>query len=199
VAAGHPAVVLLNLGLSIYPLWHYAVVVGYDLPARELIMHSGTKAMSRMPLSTFEHTWTRSGRWAFVALPPGQLPVSASEADVVDALVAYERLNPPDAAAKAYQAALQRWPDDLVFALGLGNTLYASGQTRAAAEAFEQAANKHDSAAAWNNLANARLKLGEREAAVHAASQAVRRAKSVETRWLDAALSTLAEAQRASP
>ncbi|MGC4059707.1 MAG: PA2778 family cysteine peptidase [Aquabacterium sp.] len=199
VAAGHPAIVLLNLGLSIYPLWHYAVVIGYDLPARELIMHSGTTAMSRMPLSTFEHTWARSGQWAFVALPPGQLPASSGEADVVEALVAYERLNPPEAAAKAYQAALQRWPDDLVFALGLGNTLYASGQTRSAADVFEQAAHKHDSAAAWNNLANARLKLGEREAAVHAASQAVRRAKSVETRWLDAALSTLAEAQHASP
>lgn len=199
VAAGHPAVVLLNLGLSIYPLWHYAVVVGYDLPARELLMHSGTTAMSRMPLSTFEHTWGRSGQWAFVALPPGQLPLTAIEPDVVDGLVAFERLNPPQAAATAYQAALQRWPDDLVFALGLGNTLYASGQTRAAADVFEHAANRHDSAAAWNNLANARIKLGEREAAVHAASQAVRRARSVETRWLDAALSTLAEAQRASP
>jgi hypothetical protein len=199
VAAGHPVVVLLNLGLSIYPLWHYAVVVGYDLPARELIMHSGTKALSRMPLFTFEHTWARSGQWAFVALPPGQLPVSASEADVVDALVAYERLNTPDAAARAYRAASQRWPGNLVFALGLGNTLYASGQTRLAADVFEQAAKQHDSAAAWNNLANARIKLGEREAAIHAASQAVRRAESVETRWRDAALSTLSEAQRASP
>ena len=30
VAAGHPVIVLQNLGLSWYPVWHYAVVVGYD-------------------------------------------------------------------------------------------------------------------------------------------------------------------------
>ena len=199
VAAGHPAVVLLNLGLAIYPLWHYAVVIGYDLPARVVLMHSGTTAMSRMPLSTFEHTWARSGNWAFVALPPAQLPVTAAEADVSDALVAFERLQPPEAAKVAYQTALQRWPNNLVFALGIGNTLYASGHTREAAEAFERAANLHDSAAAWNNLANARMKLGEREAAVHAAQRAVSRARSVETRWLDAALTTLVEVSQAAP
>ena len=31
VAAGRPVAVLLNLGLSWYPLWHYAVLIGYDL------------------------------------------------------------------------------------------------------------------------------------------------------------------------
>jgi tetratricopeptide (TPR) repeat protein len=199
VAAGHPAVVLLNLGLSIYPLWHYAVVIGYDLPAREVLMHSGNTAMYRMPLSTFEHTWARSGNWAFVTLPPAQLPPTAAETDVSDALVAFERLQPPEPARLAYQAALQRWPNNLVFALGIGNTLYAAGQTREAAEAFERAANLHDSAAAWNNLANARMRLGERGAAIHAAQRAVDRARSVETRWLDVALSTLAEVSQAAP
>ena len=199
VAAGHPAVVLLNLGLAIYPLWHYAVVIGYDLPAHEVLMHSGTTAMARMPLSTFEHTWARSGNWAFVALPPAQLPFTAAEADVSDALVAFERLQPPEVAKTAYQAALQRWPNNLVFALGIGNTLYGSGHTREAAEAFERAANLHDSAAAWNNLANARMKLGEREAAVHAAQRAVSRARLVETRWLDMALATLAEVSQGAP
>ena len=199
VAAGHPAVVLLNLGLAIYPLWHYAVVIGYDLPAQEVLMHSGTTAMYRMPLSTFEHTWARSGHWAFVALPPAQLPLTATPSDVSDALVAFERVQPSAVAESAYRAALQRWPDDLVFALGLGNTLYASGQTREAADVFERAANLHDSAAAWNNLANAQMKLGERKAAIHAAQRAVDRARSAETRWLDAALATLAEVSQAAP
>ena len=30
VAAGNPVLVLQNLGLSWYPMWHYAVVIGYD-------------------------------------------------------------------------------------------------------------------------------------------------------------------------
>ena len=41
VAAGHPVIVLQNLGLSWYPVWHYAVVVGYDLPQGIVILHSG--------------------------------------------------------------------------------------------------------------------------------------------------------------
>src|SRR3972149_4682656 len=48
VAAGHPVVVLLNLGLEWVPRWHFAVVVGYDLAAREVDVHDGDKAPSTM-------------------------------------------------------------------------------------------------------------------------------------------------------
>jgi hypothetical protein len=40
VAGGRPAVVLLNLGLSFAPAWHYAVVIGHDLERREIILRS---------------------------------------------------------------------------------------------------------------------------------------------------------------
>ena len=32
LAAGDPVVVMQNLSLPIYPMWHYAVAIGYDLP-----------------------------------------------------------------------------------------------------------------------------------------------------------------------
>lgn len=198
VAAGHPAVALLNLGLSIYPVWHYAVVIGYDLDTRDVLLRSGTTAELTLPLSTFEHTWARSQRWAFVALPPEVLPLTAIEAAVVEGRVAYERVNPPAAAQRAYQSALQRWPDNLVLGLGLGNAQFASGDTRAAAAAFQRLADQHDSAAAWNNLATARLKLGEQAAAREAAKQAVRRAQASEPAWLAAAQGTLAEVEQAA-
>jgi hypothetical protein len=41
VAAGQVAVVLLNLGLDFAPRWHYAVLVGYDLDAAEVVLRSG--------------------------------------------------------------------------------------------------------------------------------------------------------------
>lgn len=193
VAAGHPVVVLLNLGLSIHPLWHYAVVIGYDLPSGEAILHSGATAMQRLPLFTLEHTWARSGQWAFVVLPPEQLPATADETAVADGRVAFERVAPPVKAAQAYRVALQRWPDNLVMGLGLGNTLYASGDARGAAEILSHVAQTHDSAAAWNNLAGVRLKLGEGEAALDAAQRAVQRAQSSEPQWLAAAQATLQE------
>jgi ABC-type bacteriocin/lantibiotic exporter with double-glycine peptidase domain len=89
LAAGTPVLVLQNLSLPIAPVWHYAVVIGYDLDRGNIILRSGTTERLVMPMSTFEHTWARGGHWAMVALAPGRLPASTGEAAVLDALVAY--------------------------------------------------------------------------------------------------------------
>jgi hypothetical protein len=197
VAAGHPVVVLLNLGLSWYPVWHYAVLVGYDLPRRELLLRSGQTRELALPLFTFEHTWARSQRWAFVALPPAVLPAAADEPALVQGRTAFERAAPPDQAMLAYQAALQRWPGNLTLGLGLGNATQATGDTAGAAVVFERLARQQGSAVAWNNLAMARLKLGDGASAVQAARQAVQRAHSAEPAWLSAAQATLADVLKA--
>ena len=88
LAAGNPVLVLQNLGLPIAPKWHYAVAIGYDVERRDIILRSGTTERLVMPLSTFEHTWARSGYWGMVTLSPGRLPGTTTEAVVVDALVA---------------------------------------------------------------------------------------------------------------
>jgi tetratricopeptide (TPR) repeat protein len=193
VAAGTPAVVLLNLGLSWIPRWHYAVLVGHDLERDEVLLRSGTTRRLSIGFTPFESTWTRAGHWAFVALPPGRLPVSASEAEVADATVAFERVARPSDAARAYAAALDRWPGSLTLAMGLGNTRYASGDVAGAAQVFAQTAERHDSAAAWNNLARVRWQMGERDAARVAAQRALQRAREAEPRWLDAATATVRE------
>src|SRR5690606_39242410 len=41
VADGVPAVVFQNLGLSIAPVWHYALLIGYGLAAGTVVLHSG--------------------------------------------------------------------------------------------------------------------------------------------------------------
>ncbi|MGD8925701.1 MAG: PA2778 family cysteine peptidase, partial [Thioalkalispiraceae bacterium] len=50
VKAGRPVLVLQNLGVSWYPRWHYAVVVGYDLQKEELILRSGEIERYRLSL-----------------------------------------------------------------------------------------------------------------------------------------------------
>ena len=192
VAAGTPAVVLQNLGLSFAPLWHYAVAIGFDLDAEELLLRSGTTRREAISLRTFEHTWARGGHWAFVAMAPGRLPAGAAEQDVVDALVGFERVADPAAAAVAYESALARWPGNLPLAIGLGNSRFAAGRLQQAEAAFVAAARRHDSAAAWNNLARTRIALGLAQAAREAALRAVARAESAEPQWLPAARETLA-------
>ncbi|MBA4174996.1 MAG: hypothetical protein C0505_00310 [Leptothrix sp. (in: Bacteria)] len=199
VAAGHAVVVLQNLGLDFAPRWHYAVLVGYDLPAGELLLRSGTVRREVLPLRTFEFTWARGGHWALVALPPGRLPVTATEADAVDAALGYGSVAAPADAARAWRAVHQRWPGHLLAAMGLGNALHAAGDLAGAAHAFEGAARRHDSAAAWNNLARTRGALGDAAAARAAAARAVARAQAHEPQWLAPALQTQRDLAEPAP
>jgi tetratricopeptide (TPR) repeat protein len=190
IDAGTPVVVLQNLGLSFAPRWHYAVLVGHDVARDEMVLRSGTTRRATMGFTPFEHTWSRGGHWAFVALAPGRLPESADEAHVTEAALAFERVARPASAALAYATASGRWPDSLVLAMGLGNSRHAAGDLAGAAVAFERAASVHDSAAAWNNLARARWALGEPASARAAAWRALQRARDAEPRWLEAAQAT---------
>ena len=187
VAAGNPVIVLQNLGLAFAPRWHYAVVVGYDLAAREVLMRSGITEREQMGFVLFERTWARGGHWAFTALPPGRLPVTAGEADAVQASIGFERVAPPVQALRAYDSVLARWPANEIAGLGQGNTRFASGDLAGAAAAFERVAQQHGSAAAWHNLAATRARLGQRGLALAASQRAVARARAVEPAWLDVA------------
>ena len=191
LAAGHAVIVLQNLGLSFVPRWHYAVVVGYDIAARDLVLRSGTTERELMGFALFERTWARASHWAFVALPPGQLPVTADEAPTVQAAIGFERVAPPAQALLAYDSVAARWPNNLLAGLGQGNTRFAAGDLMGAAQAFERVAGQHDSAAAWHNLGAVRSRLGQRDAARAAALRAVERSRTVEPQWLAASQALL--------
>ncbi|MEW5757221.1 MAG: PA2778 family cysteine peptidase [Pseudomonadota bacterium] len=174
VAAGNPVLVLQNLGLNWLPRWHYAVVVGYDLAAGQVILRSGTYPRMLTPLATFEHTWARGDRWALLALPPERLPATAEESRWLTATASFERLGDWDTALTAYHTALTAWPQSELAALGLGNSQYALGDKTQAAATFQALTQQHPrSAVAFNNLAQALLELGRLDEAERAAQQAV--------------------------
>ncbi len=157
VAAGNPVVVFQNLSLPWYPVWHYAVVVGYDRDTETLLMHSGTTKRIPVSLSAFERTWARGNYWAMVALPPDRMPATADAARLAKAVVALERVS-PKAAWIAYGRALKQWPTDRSFLLGRGNAAYALGDLPAAHSAYAAATVAlPDFADAWNNLAQVLL------------------------------------------
>jgi tetratricopeptide (TPR) repeat protein len=173
VADGTPVIVLLNLAFEFAPLWHYAVVVGYDLPREEIILRSGTTRRLVTTLSNFERTWARGGYWAMVTLPPARLPASASEDRYVAAVAALERAVPA-AARRAYTTAIERWPGNLAARIGQGNAAYAMRDLPCAEAAYREATRRHPTAAdAWNNLAQALLELEQRHEALAAAQRAV--------------------------
>lgn len=174
IAAGHPVLVLQNLGLSWLPTWHYAVAVGYDREAGEIVLRSGLTRRQVMSINTFQHTWNRSERWGFVSLPPGRLPASIDAPRALESILAYARVGSPEAVYRAYSGAAQRWPEDLALAIGLGNSAYALGRREEAKQVFEQAAGRHPaSAAAYNNLAHVLAEEGQLAAARAAAQRAI--------------------------
>lgn len=154
VAAGSPVVVLQNLGLSWYPVWHYAVVVGYDLQRKKIIMRSGQEYRQVLSFTTFENTWQRSGYWAMLALPPNKMPQTAVETVYVAAALALEKSGQAKNAQTAYEAALKHWPLNLTARIGMGNAAYALNNLKHAEIAYRQATLDHpDSLIAFNNLA----------------------------------------------
>jgi hypothetical protein len=176
LAAGHPVLVLQDLGLRA-PLLsrpHFAVAVGYDLPARTLFLHSGTHARRPTTFANFERTWRRAGGFAAVVLPPDVLPAAADEARWLAAAAGLERAGRRDEAESAYRTALARWPDSADASLGLGNVALAAGRLADAERAFRRAtALAPASAPAWNNLAHTLHRLGRRSEALAAAEHAV--------------------------
>jgi tetratricopeptide (TPR) repeat protein len=80
--------------------------------------------------------------------------------------------------------------------MGLGNSLYATGDRAGAAEAFREAAQVHASAPAWINLASTLLELGRKDEALHAAREAV---AASDATWRERADAVLAQAMVAAP
>jgi tetratricopeptide (TPR) repeat protein len=174
IAAGHPVIILQNLGLTRLPVWHYAVVIGYDVPEQEVILRSGTTRRKVMSYDLFEKTWSRGSYWGLMVLNPDQLPVLAKENDYLASVVVLEKTDQYQAAATGYQTAITRWPNSLTAWMGLGYSRYKLGDLRGADSAFRQAAKLHpQSAAAFNNLAHVLLEQGRIQEALVAAHKAV--------------------------
>jgi tetratricopeptide (TPR) repeat protein len=173
VHAGHPVVVFQNLSLPVYPVWHYAVVIGFDRNRNVLTMHTGTSAAAEISLYAFERTWARGNYWAMVALRPPALPATAQPGALALAIAALERSH-ADAALVAYNAGLAQWPDHRGLLFGAGNAAYASGDLLQAHARYATLVKNHpDFADAWNNLAQLLAEHGEWDAAAQAVAKAV--------------------------
>jgi len=169
VNAGNPVLVMQNLAFDWYPQWHYAVVIGYDLPAEEMILHSGLNQAQREPFKVFMRTWQRADRWARVVLPPDQLPATAQPLTYLKAASDLEQTGRLDSALHAYQGAAQQWPEQPAARLGLGNTYWAKNERQTAIEQFQQLVNDFpEFQPGWSNLATGLDMLGCSEQATAA-------------------------------
>lgn len=154
IGAGHPVIVFLNLGLSWYPIYHYALVTGYDLAEPAVIMHSGSTPGKTWDMKKFERSWQLGQYWGLVVLPATELSAAASELEHSAAAAGLEALGHIAEAETVYRHILERWPRSFGALIGMGNLAYARGRFEQSVAYLRRAVSAHpESAAAWHNLA----------------------------------------------
>ena len=174
IAAGHPVIVFENLALSRFPNWHYALAYGYDLPSRELILHTGPLEHFHQDFVDFESAWGMAGYWGLVILPPDQLSATANEIAHVKAAAGIEQADQSEHAQKTYEKILSRWPQSLGARIGLANIAFNRKDCRSAAKILESTVQDHPGAAsAWHNLAIAQGQCGWQNKARISAARAI--------------------------
>ena len=136
VEDGYPVIVLQNVGARWLPIWHYAVVVGYEPESDQVIMRSGNTKRKLMRRSEFAKRWSASNYWELVVLAPDDIPLTARPETYLQAVSAHETLAQWDIARTAYAAAIKRWPDNPIAHLGWGNVQLGSGSLEDAIGAY---------------------------------------------------------------
>ena len=172
--AGRPVLVLQNLGIAAIPRWHYAVVVGIDMEAGDIVLRSGTERRRTTPIMTFLRTWRRGDYWGIVLLRPDELPALVDRQRYLSTITALDETGRREAAAQAWRTAVTRWPTDTVALFGRANAEYAL-RDREAAVAGYRALLDVDAGhvAARNNLAWVLAEQGRIEEARQAIAQAL--------------------------
>lgn len=161
VQAGHPVLVLQNLGLRRWPRWHYAVLIGYDPAQKEFLLRSGTTERETLSVARFTSSWERADRWAVVLAPAVAVPVTVGTQGWLAAAAPFESLGRLEVAEQAYRAAVQRWPQSALPWQALANARYAAGDNAGAEAALLRAVSLDPQAVvARNNLANLLLRRG---------------------------------------
>ncbi len=124
IAEDLPVIVLQNNGVTMLPRWHYAVVIGYDLPRQQIILHSGVTENYRLDLATFERTWQRGDYWFLAMLPPERQSQLFKPFIYTKAAQDLLKTAPNDSGVRALQTATRLWPEYWLPYFLLGNSYY---------------------------------------------------------------------------
>jgi tetratricopeptide (TPR) repeat protein len=134
--AGQPVLLLQNVGLDRWPVWHYAVLIGFDPAAEKFLLRSGTTRREARGAVPFLASWDRGERWSMVAVEAGKPPASADVLGWLRAVAPFESTGNLDLAAEGYMAAVARWPEEAMAWTALGNVRYLQRDLAAAEAAY---------------------------------------------------------------
>lgn len=172
--ANRAVLVLQNIGVAAFSLWHYAVVIGYDTDKDTIILRSGTIRRQVVSARRFQTSWRKSGSWAMVVLRPGEMPANPDQYRYIEAVAALEEVGRYETALTGYKAALRRWPDTDSALFGLGNCYYKLGRLDAAENVYHSLVEQSPGQGiGYNNLAHVLSKQGRYKEALAVLDQGI--------------------------
>lgn len=179
--ANRPVVVLQNLGVAVFPRWHFATVVGIDPENDLVVLRSGVDKRRLTKTRTFLHTWRRSDYWAFVTLRPDELPANIDRSRYFASIAGLEQAGRAQEAAIAWMTALTQWPDEPVVLFGLANAYYALQNWQKAEQTYRRLLEAGNNLpVARNNLAMVLARQGKPTEALLQLEQAIQDSSDTE-------------------
>lgn len=171
---GYPVLVLQNNGLAIYPVWHFAVVIGADRQQEKVWLHSGRTERLEVDFSTFERTWARGGYWAALVFDPSAFPDSLDPPAVIRELALMEKGGAVKEAQAGFARVVITWPQQKTGWLGLASSSMKLGDLKLAESTLRELVRRQPQyGAGLNNLADLLLKTGRPAEALPFAERAV--------------------------
>jgi tetratricopeptide (TPR) repeat protein len=166
--------VLQNLAFERAPVWHYAVVVGFNAEQNRMILRSGAQRRRLERPNRFLRSWRLADNWGFVAVRPGEIPASTTPDAYLRAVVGAHRMLGDAGSAASDRAALERWPNDPLVLFFAATHEQSTGQLASAGKLYRRVlAAEPSHPAARNNLATALLAQGCRTEALREARLAL--------------------------
>ncbi len=172
---GIPVIVLLNQGTVSIPVWHYAVVIGFDLDRQLVILRSGDTKRQAMKISTFYEFFKKGGHWKLIAVPATMVPPGVTEASYLKAAYDLEQTLDDEIVQIAYESALKQWPDSLLVKLAAANYFFDKYHYEIAYDLYDAVLKKEpDDPIALNNMAETLYYLGEFDEALDFIDRAIK-------------------------
>lgn len=161
VAAGYPAVVMINVGPYVLNRKHFLAVKGVDLERGYLMADDGRRGDVVLRPRPFRRDWRASKFWALYCWPPGKAPETATAEEQLRAGLIFEERGRTREAVAAYERARDGNPDLWEASFNLANLSLAGGDLAGAEKQYRAAmAIKADEADVLNNLAYVLFKRG---------------------------------------
>lgn len=170
-----PVIVLLNQGTAASPVWHYAVVIGFDIDRQLVILRSGRTKREVMKISTFYEFFKNGGHWKLIAVPTTMVPPGVSEDTYIKSAYDLEQTLDDEIVQFAYETAVKKWPQSLMVKLAAANYFFDKYHYEIAHDLYADVLKQDaDEPIALNNMAETLYYLGEFDEALDFIERAIK-------------------------